>query len=166
MRTATRSSPSTITACALTARHLAEVRCTRQTCRRLGRCIWSPRSVCSCSAGRGVADARELALPGLQFRSNEQYTQLFTMHGTITLLIYAVPVAYGFANYILPLRFTTSWLDSTRPRTRYEFGHARAGTEAFPRVYFLENIRENNPGVFGSAVWPLHRLDVGTPLIT
>ncbi|MEW2019355.1 cytochrome c oxidase subunit I [Rhodococcus sp. NPDC076796] len=46
----------------------------------------------------------ELAVPGLQFLSNEQYNQLFTMHGTIMLLLYAVPVAYGFANYILPLQ--------------------------------------------------------------
>jgi cytochrome c oxidase subunit 1 len=28
----------------------------------------------------------ELAVPGLQFLSNEQYNQLFTMHGTIMLL--------------------------------------------------------------------------------
>jgi cytochrome c oxidase subunit 1 len=45
----------------------------------------------------------ELARPGLQFLSNEQYNQLFTMHGTIMLLLYATPIAFGFANYILPL---------------------------------------------------------------
>ena len=33
----------------------------------------------------------ELALPGLQFLSNEQFNQLFTMHGTIMLLFYATP---------------------------------------------------------------------------
>jgi cytochrome c oxidase subunit 1 len=33
----------------------------------------------------------ELARPGLQFLSNEQYNQLFTMHGTIMLLLYAAP---------------------------------------------------------------------------
>ncbi len=46
----------------------------------------------------------ELAAPGLQFLSNEQYNQLFTMHGTIMLLMYATPVVFGFANYILPLQ--------------------------------------------------------------
>ncbi|WML62896.1 cytochrome c oxidase subunit I [Rhodococcus sp. AH-ZY2] len=46
----------------------------------------------------------ELAVPGLQFLSNEQYNQLFTMHGTIMLLMYATPVVFGFANYILPLQ--------------------------------------------------------------
>ena len=46
----------------------------------------------------------ELALPGLQFLSSEQYNQLFTMHGTIMLLLYATPILFGFANYILPLQ--------------------------------------------------------------
>ncbi|MFH5246080.1 cbb3-type cytochrome c oxidase subunit I, partial [Antrihabitans spumae] len=46
----------------------------------------------------------ELAVPGLQFLSNEQYNQLFTMHGTIMLLFYATPIVFGFANVILPLQ--------------------------------------------------------------
>src|SRR6476661_3210117 len=46
----------------------------------------------------------ELARPGLQFLSNDQYNQLFTMHGTIMLLFYATPVVFGFANYVLPLQ--------------------------------------------------------------
>ncbi|MEV8615353.1 cytochrome c oxidase subunit I [Amycolatopsis sp. NPDC051373] len=46
----------------------------------------------------------ELARPGLQFLSQEQYNQLFTMHGTIMLLMYATPVLFGFANFVLPLQ--------------------------------------------------------------
>ncbi|MFC5995811.1 cbb3-type cytochrome c oxidase subunit I, partial [Pseudonocardia hispaniensis] len=46
----------------------------------------------------------ELAVPGLQFLSNEQYNQLFTEHGTIMLLLYATPILFGFANYIVPLQ--------------------------------------------------------------
>ncbi|MEV0053556.1 cytochrome c oxidase subunit I [Saccharopolyspora shandongensis] len=46
----------------------------------------------------------ELAVPGLQFLSQEQYNQLFTMHGTIMLLLFATPIVFGFANYILPLQ--------------------------------------------------------------
>ena len=46
----------------------------------------------------------ELARPELQFLSTEQYNQLFTMHGTIMLLLYATPILFGFANYILPLQ--------------------------------------------------------------
>ncbi|WP_068166446.1 cytochrome c oxidase subunit I [Rhodococcus phenolicus] len=46
----------------------------------------------------------ELAVPGLQFLSNEQYNQLFTVHGGVMLLMYATPIVFGFANYILPLQ--------------------------------------------------------------
>ncbi len=46
----------------------------------------------------------ELGAPGQQFLSNEQYNQLFTMHGTIMLLLYATPILFGFANYIVPLQ--------------------------------------------------------------
>ncbi|MCG7259072.1 MULTISPECIES: cytochrome c oxidase subunit I [unclassified Corynebacterium] len=46
----------------------------------------------------------ELFSPGQQFLSNEQFNQLFTMHGTIMLLLYGSPMVFGFANYILPLQ--------------------------------------------------------------
>ena len=46
----------------------------------------------------------ELAQPGLQFVSHEQYNQLFTMHGTIMLLLFATPLFAGFANVIMPLQ--------------------------------------------------------------
>ncbi|WP_158887218.1 cytochrome c oxidase subunit I [Amycolatopsis anabasis] len=46
----------------------------------------------------------ELAVPGLQFLSQEQYNQLFTMHGTIMLLLYATPNLFAFANLVLPLQ--------------------------------------------------------------
>ena len=46
----------------------------------------------------------ELARPGLQFMSDEQYNQLFTMHGTLMLLMFATPLFVGFANVIMPLQ--------------------------------------------------------------
>jgi cytochrome c oxidase subunit 1 len=46
----------------------------------------------------------ELFEPGLQFVSNEQYNQLFTMHGTIMLLMFATPLFAGFTNVIMPLQ--------------------------------------------------------------
>jgi cytochrome c oxidase subunit I len=46
----------------------------------------------------------ELARPGLQFLSTEEYNQLFTMHGTIMLLLYATPMVFAFANLVLPLQ--------------------------------------------------------------
>jgi cytochrome c oxidase subunit 1 len=46
----------------------------------------------------------ELARPGMQFLSTEQYNQLFTMHGTIMLLLFATPMVFAFANLVLPLQ--------------------------------------------------------------
>jgi cytochrome c oxidase subunit 1 len=46
----------------------------------------------------------ELARPGLQFISNEQYNQMFTMHGTIMLFLFATPLFAAFANAIMPLQ--------------------------------------------------------------
>jgi len=46
----------------------------------------------------------ELASPGMQFVSLEQYNQLFTMHGTIMLLLFATPLFIGFGNIIMPLQ--------------------------------------------------------------
>ncbi|MGW0792781.1 aa3-type cytochrome oxidase subunit I [Streptomyces sp. NPDC002911] len=46
----------------------------------------------------------ELARPGLQMLSAEQYNQTFTLHGTIMLLLFATPTFAGFANAIMPLQ--------------------------------------------------------------
>ncbi|MGW0732369.1 aa3-type cytochrome oxidase subunit I [Streptomyces sp. NPDC002851] len=46
----------------------------------------------------------ELARPGLQMVSNHQYNQLFTMHGTIMMLLFGTPMFAGFANAIMPLQ--------------------------------------------------------------
>ncbi|PZF59486.1 cytochrome c oxidase subunit I [Curtobacterium sp. MCSS17_008] len=47
----------------------------------------------------------QLFEPGLQVvATKEQYNQLFTMHGTIMLLMFATPLFSGFANAIMPLQ--------------------------------------------------------------
>jgi cytochrome c oxidase subunit I len=46
----------------------------------------------------------ELARPGLQFLSPEQYNQLVTMHGTVMLLFFATPLFFAFSNLIMPLQ--------------------------------------------------------------
>src|SRR5690606_18934173 len=45
-----------------------------------------------------------LASPGMQFLSPEQYNPLFTMHGAVMLLLFATPIVFGFANYIVPIQ--------------------------------------------------------------
>ncbi|MDX6330979.1 MAG: cytochrome c oxidase subunit, partial [Streptomycetaceae bacterium] len=46
----------------------------------------------------------ELARPGLQILTNDEYNQLFTMHGTVMLLLFATPLFVGFGNVIMPLQ--------------------------------------------------------------
>ena len=47
----------------------------------------------------------ELASPGLQVVDNpDQYNQMFTMHGTIMLLLFATPLFAAFANALMPLQ--------------------------------------------------------------
>ncbi|MGW9212997.1 aa3-type cytochrome oxidase subunit I [Embleya sp. NPDC055664] len=46
----------------------------------------------------------ELARPGSQILSNEQFNQAFTLHGTIMLLLFATPLFAGFANAVMPLQ--------------------------------------------------------------
>ncbi|MEU0788178.1 cytochrome c oxidase subunit I [Streptomyces sp. NPDC006173] len=46
----------------------------------------------------------ELARPGLQILTTEQYNQTFTLHGTVMLLFFATPTFAGFANAIMPLQ--------------------------------------------------------------
>ena len=47
----------------------------------------------------------ELFEPGMQIlQTKEQYNQLFTMHGTVMLLMFATPLFAGFANVVMPLQ--------------------------------------------------------------
>ena len=46
----------------------------------------------------------ELFSPGRQVVSDQMYNQLFTMHGTIMLLLFATPLFIGFGNIIVPLQ--------------------------------------------------------------
>ncbi|MHA6668260.1 aa3-type cytochrome oxidase subunit I [Homoserinimonas sp. A447] len=47
----------------------------------------------------------QLFAPGLELlETKEQYNQLFTMHGTIMLLMFATPLFAGFANVLMPLQ--------------------------------------------------------------
>jgi cytochrome c oxidase subunit 1 len=47
----------------------------------------------------------QLFAPGLEIvATKEQYNQLFTMHGTIMLLMFATPLFAGFANVLIPLQ--------------------------------------------------------------
>ncbi|MEV0733882.1 cytochrome c oxidase subunit I [Polymorphospora sp. NPDC050346] len=45
----------------------------------------------------------QLANPGGDLLSPEQYNQLFTMHGTAMIFLFATPMLFGFGNFLVPL---------------------------------------------------------------
>ncbi len=45
----------------------------------------------------------QLALPNHDFLSPTLFNQLFTMHGTTMVFLVAMPIIFGFANYLVPL---------------------------------------------------------------
>src|SRR6266702_1067637 len=56
----------------------------------------------------------ELAKPGVTFFDENQFNQLFTMHGTTMIFLFIIPILAGFANYIVPLQIGA--LDMAFPR--------------------------------------------------
>jgi cytochrome c oxidase subunit I len=47
----------------------------------------------------------ELAQPGLQLLTDEHvYNQLFTMHGSVMIFLFVIPILAGFGNYVVPLQ--------------------------------------------------------------
>ncbi|HEU0236675.1 MAG TPA: cytochrome c oxidase subunit I [Candidatus Limnocylindrales bacterium] len=47
----------------------------------------------------------ELAQPGLQYLADENlYNELFTMHGTVMIFLFIIPMLVGFGNYVVPLQ--------------------------------------------------------------
>ena len=49
-----------------------------------------------------LAVRAELAQPGLQFVNDSTYNELFSMHATLMIFVFIIPVLAGFANYIVP----------------------------------------------------------------
>ena len=46
----------------------------------------------------------ELATPGLQVMGENTYNQVFTMHGTLMIFLFAAQVSTGLGNYLVPLQ--------------------------------------------------------------
>ena len=46
----------------------------------------------------------QLAVPGNDFLTQEQYNQFFTLHGTTMIFLAAMPMINGFANWMIPLQ--------------------------------------------------------------
>ncbi|MCP3695112.1 MAG: hypothetical protein GY917_23125, partial [Planctomycetaceae bacterium] len=46
----------------------------------------------------------QLAVPGNDFLTQDQYNQFFTLHGTTMIFLAAMPLINGFANWMVPLQ--------------------------------------------------------------
>jgi cytochrome c oxidase subunit 1 len=46
----------------------------------------------------------ELAQPGLQLVNDATYNELFSMHATVMIFVFIIPVLAGFGNYVVPLQ--------------------------------------------------------------
>jgi cytochrome c oxidase subunit 1 len=52
-----------------------------------------------------LAVRAELAVPELQLVTDEGvYNQLFTMHGSVMIFLFVIPILAGFGNYVVPLQ--------------------------------------------------------------
>ena len=95
----------------------------------------------------------ELARPGMQFLSNEQYNQIFTMHGTIMLLMFATPLFVGFANVIMPLQIGAA--DVAFPRLNmlsywlYLFGGTMAFVGFLTPLFQMRSTHQELVAIFG-----------------
>jgi cytochrome c oxidase subunit 1 len=45
----------------------------------------------------------ELAQPGLQFVNEQTYNEMFTIHASLMLFLFIIPMLAGFGNYLVPL---------------------------------------------------------------
>src|SRR4029077_7570077 len=46
----------------------------------------------------------ELAFPGLQLMKEDTYNQAFTIHASLMIFLFIIPIMAGFGNYVLPLQ--------------------------------------------------------------
>ncbi|MBN6778803.1 cytochrome c oxidase subunit I [Pseudoclavibacter alba] len=105
----------------------------------------------------------QLFAPGLEIvATKEQYNQLFTMHGTIMLLMFATPMFSGFANVLVPLQIGTA--DVAFPRLNafafwlYTFGSLIAvggfltpnGAASFGWTAYVPLATQYSPGIGGN----------------
>ncbi|MET7752248.1 cytochrome c oxidase subunit I [Micromonospora sp. NPDC005367] len=72
--------------------------------KRIGRRYLVTASLFFVLAGiSALAMRTQLARPEANLLSPEEYNQLFTMHGTAMIFLFATPMLFGFGNYLVPL---------------------------------------------------------------
>jgi cytochrome c oxidase subunit I len=115
----------------------------------------------------------ELATPDPDFVQPEVYNQIFTMHGTIMIFLWVVPMGAAFANYLIPLMIGTE--DMAFPRlnavafwmfpiggilllSSFFIDAPQSGWTSYPPLSLIS-------GVWGQEIWIMSVLVVGTSSI-
>jgi hypothetical protein len=85
----------------------------------------------------GLAIRTQLARPNNQLISSHAYAQLFTLHGTAMIFLFAAPFAFGLGNFLIPLQIGAPDMAfpffSARLRTRAQPPRAGPATRRYPR---------------------------------
>ncbi len=118
----------------------------------------------------------ELALPGLQLVTQEQYNQFFTMHGTTMIFLGIIPLLAAFSNFVVPLQVGARGMAFPRLNamalwifvfgglfmySSFFFGDiASAGWTAYPPL----STQEFSPGV-GMDIWIMGAFTIGVSSI-
>ena len=84
----------------------------------------------------GAADARQLALPGNTLLGAQAYNQVFTMHGTVMMFLFAVPVVEAIAVYLLPGMLGARDLPFPRLSAYAFWAYAVGGLAFFCTIFF------------------------------
>jgi cytochrome c oxidase subunit I+III len=78
----------------------------------------------------------QLAVPGAQLVSAGTYNQLFTMHGTVMMFLFAVPIVEAIAVYLLPNMLGARDLPFPRLSAYAFWAYAFGGAAFFCTVFF------------------------------
>lgn len=78
----------------------------------------------------------QLAVPGAQIVSAGTYNQLFTMHGTVMMFLFAVPIVEAIAVYILPNMLGARDLPFPRLSAYAFWAYAIGGAAFFCTIFF------------------------------
>jgi cytochrome c oxidase subunit I+III len=84
----------------------------------------------------GLLMRAQLALPEQRLLSPETYNQVFTMHGTVMMFLFAVPVVEAIAVYLLPAMLGARDLPFPRLSAYAFWAYAVGGTVFFGTLFF------------------------------
>ena len=84
----------------------------------------------------GLLMRAQLALPGNTLLSAATYNQVFTMHGTVMMFLFAVPVVEAIAVYLLPGMLGARDLPFPRLSTYAFWAYAIGGLAFFATIFF------------------------------